>query len=451
MAAKRRRAPGRIRLAAAKPICHLISDKWVCCRRATGNDRRPRDVLRPPAVLAGGFFGSGRNYGFASVRGKIFTAAMNVSPSPSVSLAGGAFPRLRGGERGEGRSLFWRLQLICWGGGGLLGFFFMLDLLGARNAAIVALARSVSGIVISSGMGELYRRVPWRRMRPWILFLGVGLVCLVICLVESLVTQQLFFSWMNESVPPEWRPAFGRLATLVRFGGFFGWSLIYFVIMIWKESVDAKLQASRFEVAARTAELHQLQAQVNPHFLFNALNSILAEKDDNRAVERITQELADYLRYALRSQGGFSPLGVELDQLERYLRVEKSRFEERFLYEIEADAEARAARVPAALVLPLLENACKYGRKSGPKVLTIRVTARLDGGDLRVTVANTGRWLDFDPSRSHGTGLANLRRRLELLAGDRVRLEQGEADGWVSVSVVWPVDCTPPAEKEAAS
>lgn len=369
-----------------------------------------------------------------------------------VTVTGGAArpaPSDRPGMDGRA-GLFWRLQLVGWGTAGMCVFFLLAETLGPRNAAFVALVRSFFGITVTCGLHLVYLRVPWRRMRPWALLPGVAVLCVGLGAAESGLCRHLLFLQLRETIAPDLLPMLERIGALARSGSYFGWSLLYFIIRIWNDSVEARLHAVRSEAAASAAELRQLQAQVNPHFLFNALNSIMAEKDDSHAVEKITGELAGYLRYALRVQDGFAPLGAELDQMERYLRIEKSRFEERFAWQIEADASARAVRVPAALVQPLLENACKYGRRTSPRLLDVRITAGLSEGNLRITVANTGHWLDFDPARSHGIGLANLRRRLELLSRGRARLLQSAEDGRVFVTVIWPPDGEILARKEAA-
>ncbi|RRJ96169.1 sensor histidine kinase [Opitutaceae bacterium TAV4] len=359
----------------------------------------------------------------------------------------------------EGRAgLFWRLQLAGWSTVGVCIFFLTLETFGAPTAAFLGLVRAAFGLTITTGLHALYRRLPLRRMRPWVLLPGVAALCLILGATETALCKHFILLQPRSHVAPGILPLFERIGILARSGSFFGWSLLYFIIRIWNDSIAARLHAAHCEAAASAAELRQLQAQVNPHFLFNALNSILAEKDDARSVEKITGELADYLRHALRSTpDNCAPLGSELDQLERYLRIEKSRFEERFTWRIEASPAARATPVPAALVQPLLENACKYGRHTSEHTLDVRISARLDNDALRIAVSNTGRWLAPGSAPPHGTGLglANLRRRLELLSHGRARLDSGESDGHVIVSVAWPLDCqrsesAPPGAKEAA-
>jgi len=350
-----------------------------------------------------------------------------------------------------GGALFWRLQLTGWGFIGVGGFLLWMGVLGAENAAYAALARAASGIAFTCLLREIYRRVPWREVSPWLLLAGVFVLCIFAGVADTALAKHFVFSRIRADVPVEAKPVLERFGLLMRCGSFFGWSVLYFAIIFWQESVGSALRAARLEAAARTAELRQLQAQVNPHFLFNALNAILAEKDNAPAVERIAGELADYLRHALRAQEDFAPLGVELDLIERYLRVEKSRFEERLVYAIEADAAARAEPVPAALVQPLLENACKYGRRTGPRILHVHIAARLAGDSLVIEVTNTGRWLETPPADSHGIGLSNLRRRLELLSRGRARLEHSGARGHVTVTVTWPLSSVRPVPQEIAS
>ena len=339
--------------------------------------------------------------------------------------------------------LFWLLQVVGWGGVSLLSVCTLFDVLGIHAAVVVALLRFVSGVAVTCGLRLLYRRLLWRGWSLWRLALGCSLLCLALGAAESSATYRLALALLSERAPLELQSFMHLVSMLLRSSAFLIWSLLYFNIKLQLDSSDARLRAACSEASARTSELRQLRAQVNPHFLFNALNSILAEKDHPAAVESITQELAEYLRFSLRPGGDFHLLGEELDALERYLRLEKTRFEERFVYAIEATPAARGVRVSFATVQPLLENALKYGRQTSPLPLHVRIAASCEDGFLRLTIANTGRWLEFDPVRSHGIGLANLRRRLELLSGGRARLTTAAVAGWVNIEVSLPVENNP--------
>lgn len=274
-----------------------------------------------------------------------------------------------GGDGPARRSapLFWRLQLTGWSLVAVVGTLMWTSVFGFADAAYLSSVRALCGFVGTSLLRELYRVARWRRIPAPVLLAGVALLSLAMGLAETSLCRHLVFVSVRSRLVPELMPSLERIGLLLRCGSFFVWSILYFAILLWRESAGAALRAARLEAAARTAELRQLQAQVNPHFLFNALNTIVAQKDDAGAVEKTTGELADYLRHALRAQDDFVSLGAELDLLERYLRIEKARFEERLLYAIEADSAARATPVPVALVQPLLENACKHGRRTGPR------------------------------------------------------------------------------------
>jgi LytS/YehU family sensor histidine kinase len=196
------------------------------------------------------------------------------------------------------------------------------------------------------------------------------------------------------------------------------WMLLYFGIKSIK--LDAVIKRE-----FQQSELKLLRAQVNPHFLFNALATIMAVRKDEAMVSQVTQSLADYLRFSLaqESQDQFKhPLGQEVTALENYLLVEKIRFQKKLETRIDVSEEACAAHVPTALIQPLLENAIKYGQETSPSPLCIAIEARRSEGRLLIMVENTGRWVKPHGSESIGLGIANLRKRLHLLYEDQAEL-----------------------------
>ena len=213
------------------------------------------------------------------------------------------------------------------------------------------------------------------------------------------------------------------------------WFLLYF-------GVKSFVRHSKIEREFQRSEVKLLRSQVNPHFLFNALTTIMAVRKDEEKVALVTQSLADYLRFSLSQEEEDQishPLGQELDALEDYLHVEKIRFQENLESRIDATAEARAARVPSALIQPLLENAIKYGQQTSPLPLRIAITAHVAEGKLHLSVENSGHWVEPGSSDSTGIGLANLRRRLELIYGDRATLSIEIAADQVCVRVELPI------------
>jgi LytS/YehU family sensor histidine kinase len=171
------------------------------------------------------------------------------------------------------------------------------------------------------------------------------------------------------------------------------WLMLYFGIKLLQQNAETEREF-------RKAEARLLRSQMNPHFLFNALNTIMAVRKDQAKVETVTQSLADYLRFSLQQEEsdehGLSthPLGDELAALEDYLRVEKARFGDDIVCRIDAGEDARHTPVPAALVQPLLENAIKYGQETGPRPLRVSITAQVVQDKLQLEVENSGHWVE---------------------------------------------------------
>src|SRR5438477_6962334 len=188
----------------------------------------------------------------------------------------------------------------------------------------------------------------------------------------------------------------------------------HYVLIAMEDSRHAEAQAVEARVLARDAELKALKAQVNPHFLFNSLNSIsaLTGIDAGRAREMCIL-LADFLRMTLGlGEKAAVPLREELELLKRYLAIEQVRFGTRLQVEQEVDAQAEDCLVPPLILQPLVENAIVHGIANLPQGGTVRLRARVSEGFLYMSIENS-----FDqeaaPSRRSGLGLKNVRQRIE--------------------------------------
>ena len=195
----------------------------------------------------------------------------------------------------------------------------------------------------------------------------------------------------------------------------------------WQRMKSLELRNAEAEAALRTSELQRLEAQLQPHFLFNALTAVLACRHDPEAVANVTIGLSEHLRFCLSRQGVLEPLSREIDALEHYLAVQRARFGKALDCRIECTEEAREALVPPVIVEPLLDNALKHGAITSPTPLRIVVDCRMERSTLVVTVDNSGTWIEPGADGRHGTGLANLRRRLNLLDFQEASLESGPA------------------------
>ncbi|MEA2163466.1 MAG: two-component system, LytTR family, sensor kinase [Thermoanaerobaculia bacterium] len=189
-----------------------------------------------------------------------------------------------------------------------------------------------------------------------------------------------------------------------------------------------RLERERYQQSrlATEAELRALRAQVNPHFLFNAMNTIgyLIQTSPTRAHGTL-MKLTALLRGVLRSADAATTLGDEIDLVSAYLEIERARFEERLRIDIDVPGELRGIRVPALMIQPLVENAIKHGIANCRSGGRVSIESRSDGDILAITVRNSGARAtesDIIRGRQQGVGLSNLDARLRHQYGDAASL-----------------------------
>ena len=202
-----------------------------------------------------------------------------------------------------------------------------------------------------------------------------------------------------------------------------------------REGLALQLRASLSD-----ARLQALRAQINPHFLFNTLNAATALLyRDAKSADRMLTQLADLLRVTLRNDPSHeTSLREELDLLERYLAIMRVRFAGRVSVTCDVDPSLHDALVPSFVLQPLVENAFEHGmNESGTG--NIRVLAEADDESLVLSVSDDGSGM-HRTSNGHGVGLANTRRRLEELYGDRATLALvTRPDGGATVEIRMPL------------
>jgi LytS/YehU family sensor histidine kinase len=167
------------------------------------------------------------------------------------------------------------------------------------------------------------------------------------------------------------------------------------------------------ELKLRITELKLLRGQVQPHFLFNALNSIqILISEDPAHAEKMISELSEFLRYTYRDKDKlFIPLGQEVEIVKKYLSMESTRFTDRINYSIDVTEKASKIEVITFLLQPFVENAVKHGIKSSPELLNIKIKGYTDANRLYLEVYNSGQWIE-NQSKS-GTGIENVYERLQ--------------------------------------
>jgi two-component system, LytTR family, sensor kinase len=208
------------------------------------------------------------------------------------------------------------------------------------------------------------------------------------------------------------------------------WASLYLTLGYAREVREAERTASRYAQAAQDAELRSLRYQVNPHFLFNTLNSLssLVIKGENGRAEAMIQSLSGFYRTSLSSDPLEDvTLAEEVELQQRYLEIEGVRYPDRLRTVIDVPKELENTRVPAMILQPLVENAIKYGVSRTNRPVTLTIAARRTGNTTQISVTDNGEKLRTKGKNKdgNGIGLANVRDRLEARFGERGRLEAG--------------------------
>ncbi len=341
-------------------------------------------------------------------------------------------------------SLYWLLQLAGWAG-------YMLDrwIQGPSYFFPVPFTYILIAFGLSCCLRPIYHRV-WRGSQS---VLKVGVVSLVCSAIAAflwlLISQFLFWAFdfgpypKNVSWPGYLLTTFIYTLSHHKPFLFLSWSALYFGIKYWQDRQQQEALVLRADALAKEAELRMLRYQLNPHFLFNSLNSVSALiREDPQRAEWMLNELSEFLRYSLAgAKVSDAPLRDEIEAVRNYLDIEKIRYEDKLAVKFDIEPSAEDFRVPCLLIHPLVENALKYGMQTSALPLEIAITARGGDGSLRLEVANTGAWVEHSHNGSKsngkgvGIGLENIRQRLEQAFPQRHRFDVFEQDGRVRAVV----------------
>lgn len=225
--------------------------------------------------------------------------------------------------------------------------------------------------------------------------------------------------------------------------GVFIYSLIiltYFLIESLADLSEKKAREARLESIVRETELRMLRSQINPHFLFNSLNSIssLTITDPEKAREMVVK-LSEFMRYSL-SRKDEQPVSLrsELENLMLYLDIEKVRFGDRLVTEELIESECLDFMIPVLLLQPLYENAIKHGVYESTGAVRITTRARITAECMEISISNN---YNTSPSlrKGTGTGLTNVARRIELQYGNKASMKSSGENGIFTVTLCMPL------------
>ena len=352
---------------------------------------------------------------------------------------------------------FWRLQVLGWSGAMLLRS--MSALAGGQPASflILVLIATITGFSISLILAVIYNRLIGQRP-----FITWGVTALVLPFAVALYA--FMDGWVIALYRPDSDASFAQLfigvayydATLLG-----AWSALYYAINFFLRIEEQNDQLLRLENQATQAQLAMLRYQLNPHFLFNTLNSIstLVLLKQTDAANAMLTRLSSFLRYTLVNQPtGRVTVAQEVETLKLYLGIERMRFEERLRTTFKIDDGCIEGLLPSLLLQPLVENAIKYAVSPQESGAEITIAAALIGQNLRITVSDTGPGLQTDATErrlsglaydggdqvSTGVGLANIRDRLAQAYGASHRFETYEPpEGGFAVTIEIPFEKRP--------
>lgn len=310
--------------------------------------------------------------------------------------------------------LFWRAQLIGW------GLFAVVDLVNRQliyqNELEALVLTLIAFVVMVSLSGVLPWLYGWLCPAPHLdLRTVVAVVCTSALAAAAVVFVMASLRDMLEWDIPQWRPLEELVLPLAHYAlAYVAWSISYF----WVGAERAKQRAREREIAAQLealkAEIRALQLQLDPHFLFNALNGVAEEVPEHpEAALAMIRDLTQYLRTLLAGiRKPVVSVADEAEGLAAYLRIQEARFGARVKARLSLDPAAARWPIANLLLQPLVENAFEHGDRSTCLQVEIRILA--EGAMLRIEIANTGR-LDGPNGRTHhGIGLENVRRRLDV-------------------------------------
>jgi two-component system LytT family sensor kinase len=327
---------------------------------------------------------------------------------------------------------FWNLHSAGWGGAAALYSVTVIANNQPLSFIVQVLISTVTGYSISLLLSVIFRNVIDRQpLITWsVTAVSIVLASILYAYIDAWLLQTIRES--AESTP------FAQLllGALYKDGLLLGgWSALYYAINYFVRGEEQADQLIRLEAAATSAQLTMLRYQLNPHFLFNTLNSIstLVLLKQTEQANAMLSRLSSFLRFTLINEAEAKvTLTQEVETLKLYLDIEKMRFEERLQTEFDIDPAAANALIPSLLLQPLVENSIKYAVTPQDEGANITIRAQLAGERVRIIVSDTGPGLQqgaVDPKTSTGVGMVNIRERLVQGYGENHRFDTYTREG----------------------
>lgn len=343
--------------------------------------------------------------------------------------------------------LYWLMQV---GGWGLWLLNDLINYLILNPGTLIWVLEYVINVALCIGVTHAYRRYirryPWEGMHYRRAVVQVGLAAVVMSLILTLFNYPLdLFLLRQNSLLTLGQNNLGNFLSMWLFWGkpMLLWLAFYHIYYYFQKSREVAVEKIRIESLAREAEARVLRSQLNPHFMFNALNSIraLILEDPDRAQRGITQ-MSNILRSSLLADRRHTQtLDEEMRTVNDYLALEKIRYEDRLEVRRDLDPDTLQCPVPPMMVQTLVENAIKHGVSKPVRGGFVSIESRLEGGGLHLCISNTG---TLGKQDSGGFGIENTERRIKLLFGEQARFHLFQSQQDVVSAELWlPAEALP--------
>ncbi|WP_343700192.1 histidine kinase [Chitinophaga sp.] len=321
-------------------------------------------------------------------------------------------------------SKYWWCQILGWGAYAFLFLFFGFFFYRIETSQVqYILFSSLFGILITHGFRTVIVKYRWIQ-KPFESVAVYFFFGILVCSIVDSFLLSCISHFLLPGGPPEtdfrdsWLRVFFSQTVFMAL-----WAVIYFLWHYVEESRNSQVSQLKLEATVRTLELKTIKSQLNPHFIFNALNSIRALVDENprRARTAIT-ELSNILRNSMQADKAETvSLENELSIVKDYLALENIRFEERLKVQYDIDPETLELPVPPMMLQTLVENAIKHGISREVRGGLIVISSHVHNMQHEITIRNTGQIVE--DMNGLGLGLASTRQRLSLLFGSRAFFE----------------------------
>lgn len=344
------------------------------------------------------------------------------------------------------RPIYWATQFAGWGS--FTGLFMVWNYVNGQltpDVTKVILLVLFTGIAVSHLFRFFILRNRWLERDIGFVLPRLSLYALVLGVVALLLLgtiHDLSFPSFDPLLSGGAMDLLGRVLNWTIL--LFIWSLCYFTYTYFIRHRREEIRNLRLETANRENQLNNLRAQMNPHFMFNALNGIRALVDENpEQAKRAITQLSAILRNAMATvKRKVVPLGEELDIVKAYLGLEAMRYEERLRVHFDVEPGVEREQVPPMLLQTLVENAVRHGVAKFPQGGDVHIAVQRGTDGLVLSVRNSGhfetvRTVTTGPQRV-GIGLRNTRRRLDMIYGGKAKLHITNRDGMVVTEVEIP-------------